>query len=265
MAAEFSSELLQGELRTRRFGRAARVVEETDSTIDPAWEWLREEGPEGGVVIAGVQRKGRGRLNRRWVSPVGGLWMSVIVRPPLHTAGAGRLGVGMAIAGAEGAREATDAAVGLKWPNDLVIGGKKVGGVLVETEVMGGHIAAAVLSLGLNVNIPSDAFSGDVPDTATSLLTATDREHSIEAVAARVLERLEGLWSSMMGSGMELPQRWGKLDALLGHEVEVAVGDDMVQGLALGIGLGGELALVVNGEARLVTAGEVRSVRRRVR
>ncbi len=265
MAAGFSSELLQRELRASQFGRAARVVEDADSTIDLAWEWLREEGPEGGVVIARLQRKGRGRLGRQWLSPVGGLWMSVMVRPPLHIAGAGRLGLGMAIAGAEGAREATDAAVGLKWPNDLVIGGKKVGGVLVETEVVGDRIAAAVLSLGLNVNMPSDAFGGDVRDTATSLLAETGREHGIEAVAARILERLEGLWPSMMGGGMELPRRWGKLDALSGHEVEVAVGDEMVRGQATGVGLGGELALVVNGEARLVTAGEVRSVRGHVR
>jgi len=265
LASGLSAELLQHELRTSLFGRAARVLQETDSTIDLAREWVREGGPEGGVVIAARQRKGRGRLGRQWLSPMGGLWMSVIARPPLQIAAAGRLGVGMAVAGAEGAREATDAAVGLKWPNDLVIGEKKVGGVLVETEVVGDRIAAAVLSLGLNVNIPSAAFGGGVRDTAISLLAATGREHSIAAVAARILERLEALWPSMMESGTELRQRWGKLDALCGHELEVAVGDQMVQCLAMGIGLGGELALVVNGEARLVTAGEVRSVRRRLR
>jgi BirA family biotin operon repressor/biotin-[acetyl-CoA-carboxylase] ligase len=100
LASGLSAELLQHELRTSLFGRAARVLQETDSTIDLAREWVREGGPEGGVVIAARQRKGRGRLGRQWLSPMGGLWMSVIARPPLQIAAAGRLGVGMAVAGA---------------------------------------------------------------------------------------------------------------------------------------------------------------------
>jgi len=261
MAASVSAQLLDQELHSVRFGRAARVVQEVSSTVDLAWEWLKQGAPQGAVVIAEQQRRGRGRLGRSWLSPAGGLWMSVITAPMLRASAAGRLGAGMAMAAAEGVMRATGISVGLKWPNDLVVGGKKLGGVLVETQARRERIEAAVLSLGLNVNIPIDAFPGELRDTATSLLELSGREYPVEAIAARILESLEEMWSSVLFSGTELVERWNGLDVLSGHEVEVLMGDTALRGVSMGMGMGGELILMAEGETRRVAVGEVRSVR----
>ncbi len=240
MTEGLSQEELLAELRTARFGRSARVVEETASTIDLAWEWLDEGTPEGAVVIAGRQTAGRGRLGRAWASPPGGLWMSVICRPGMSSAAAGRLGIGLAVAAAEGMREATGAAAKVKWPNT---------------------IAAAVLSLGLNVNVSPSALPEEVRDTAVSVSEMTGRAHHLAPIAARILERLECLWPEVTGGGTDLLRRWEKLDELRGVEVEVATGDGLVRGLDAGLGLGGELIVMTEGGERSVAAGEVRSVR----
>ncbi len=261
MTEGLSQEELLAELRTARFGRSARVVEETASTIDLAWEWLDEGTPEGAVVIAGRQTAGRGRLGRAWASPPGGLWMSVIARPGMSSAAAGRLGIGLAVAAAEGMREATGAAAKVKWPNDLVVAGRKLGGILVETRLEGDTIAAAVLSLGLNVNVSPSALPEEVRDTAVSVSEMTGRAHHLAPIAARILERLECLWPEVTALGTDLVRRWEKLDEFHGLEVEVATGDGLVRGLDAGLGLGGELIVTTEGGERSVAAGEVRSVR----
>lgn len=253
--------MLLGELRTSRFGRALRVVAETPSTIDVAWEWLHGGGPEGGVVIAERQTRGRGRRGRAWASPRGGLWMSAIARPQLEMGSAGRLGVGLAIATAEAVGAEAGCEVGLKWPNDIVLGGRKLGGVLVETEEEGGRVGAAVLSIGLNVNLEGDSLPEEVRGVGTSLLGETGRRHCIERIAGRVLEELEGLWPEVVGGGRGLVERWGERDVLYGRELGVDVGGETRRGRAGGIDREGALVLMIGGAVDRVAAGEVSSVR----
>jgi len=259
--AGLSAEALLQDLRTDRFGRAMRLLAETASTSDVAWEWLRSGGPEGGVVIAERQTRGRGRHGRAWASPRGGLWMSVAVRPEMEMASAGRLGVGLAIATAEAVRAEAGCDVGLKWPNDVVLGGRKLGGVLVETESDGGRVGAAVLSLGLNVNSDVGMLPEQVRREAVSLLGATGRRHRVERIAGRVLEGLEGLWPDVVGAGTALAERWRAWDVLHGREVSVDVGGETRRGRANGIDSEGALVLMIGGAAHRMAAGEVRSVR----
>ncbi len=260
-AGRMRREALLAELRSERFGRALRLVEETASTIDLAWEWLEEGAPEGAVVIAERQTGGRGRLGRPWASPPGGLWMSLIARPFAPTAAAGRLGIAMGVAAAEGVREASGVKAGVKWPNDIVFGRKKLGGVLVETRVEGKQVTAAVLSLGLNVNISPAGFPEEIREEAASLSGITGREHDRASIAARILERLEQLWGQATGLGMDLLERWRKLDAFHGLQVEVQLGDEVIRGRDGGLSLGGELVLMTEKGDKMLSAGEVRSVR----
>jgi BirA family biotin operon repressor/biotin-[acetyl-CoA-carboxylase] ligase len=257
----FSVELFLDALRTEQFGRAVRVVAETASTIALAREWLWEGEPEGAVVIAGAQTDGRGRHGRQWASPRGGLWMSVIARPDLDAAHAGRLGIGLGLAAAEAVSAEAGCEVGLKWPNDLVIGDRKAGGVLVGAETEGGKLGGAVLSLGLNVNLSLQDLPEEVRGTATTLREETGREHRVEGLAARVLAELEAMWPSILGDGAELVERWMPRDVLMGREVSVEIGGTMVRGRAGGIDADGALIVAADGGEQRVRAGEVAAVR----
>ena len=124
--------------------------------------------------------------------------MSIIVRPGTPAPQSGRLGIGLALAAAEAVARDAACPVGLKWPNDVLLEGRKVGGVLVETEAEGGRITGAVLSLGLNVNIAVADLPREVRAQATSLREVTGRCHSLARLAAEAgTERIEALFPAV--------------------------------------------------------------------
>jgi BirA family biotin operon repressor/biotin-[acetyl-CoA-carboxylase] ligase len=257
----FSADAFLRELRCLRFGCALRLMAEVDSTIDAAREWLAEGGPEGGVVIADRQRRGRGKLQRAWAAPEGGLWLSLIARPDLEASHAGRLGVVAALAAAEAVEAVAEVGVQLKWPNDLLLQERKLGGVLVETEHAHGRVAAAVLSLGLNGNFPVHDLPEELWESATTLLEATGRRHRLEAIAARVMEGLERRWPSVLGDGVALAQEWRGRDALWRKDIVVEAGAEAIAGEANGIDPDGALLLLAAGGERAITTGEISRVR----
>jgi len=263
----FSADIFQQELRTQRFGRACRVVAEAESTIGLAWDWLRDGGPDGGVVLAQRQTRSRGRLGRAWASPEGGLWLSLIARPDLPATYAGRLGIAVALAAASAVVEETGAAARVKWPNDVVLSGRKLGGVLIETEVTGEQAAAAVLSVGLNVSIRLGALPEVVRETAISLSEVTGKAWSLEKLAARACEHLERAWPLLSEARSGLVEKWQEMDALAGERVAVnlgvtpGAGEAEVRGVDAGIDETGALILETAAGPQRVMSGEVRSLR----
>jgi BirA family biotin operon repressor/biotin-[acetyl-CoA-carboxylase] ligase len=257
----FSADAFLHELRCLRFGCALRLMAEVDSTIDAAREWLAEGGPEGGAVIADRQRRGRGKLHRAWAAPEGGLWLSLMARPDLEASHAGRLGVVMALAAAEAVGAVAEVNVQLKWPNDLLLDGRKLGGVLVEAEHAQGRVATAVLSLGLNANFPLRALPEELWESATTLLEATGRPHRLEAIAARLMESMERWWPSVLGDGVALAQQWRERDALWRRDIVVEAGAEAIRGEANGIDPDGALLLLAAGGERAITTGEISRVR----
>lgn len=213
------------------------------------------------MVVADRQTEGRGRLGRNWASPVGGLWMSVIAKPEVAVSAAGRLGAVTALAGAEAASAVSGLEAELKWPNDVLVEGRKAGGTLVETEVRAGRVMGAVLSLGLNVNVEMDDLPAEIRGTAVSLLEASGNRHSLEQVAARALEALERLWPAVTGDGSGLAAQWKERDALAGADVTVAAAGTEVSGRAAGIDDDGALLLGVGSEVTRVSSGEIQRVR----
>jgi BirA family biotin operon repressor/biotin-[acetyl-CoA-carboxylase] ligase len=276
------------------FGRLLAWLEEITSTIDHAREWLRAGAPHGAVVIAERQTAGRGRLGRVWASPKGGLWMSVITRPDIEPEKAGRLGLAIAVAAAEAIATEAGCEVELRWPNDLMVGGRKLGGVLVDAQITAGRtggeemaspqtvqkgaqrcaptraangetaagcVSEAILSIGVNVNVSVEDLPEDVRETAASLLNVTGRTHSVGAIAARLLANLEALRPSVTGDGIALAAAWRRRDALAGREVTVEVAGKRLPGLASGIDEMGRLRLVSAWGEHVVSAGEVISLR----
>ncbi len=187
--------------------------------------------------------------------------MSVLARPRLPAESAGRLGIALALAAAHSVRAATAVGVGLKWPNDLLIGDRKVGGVLVETECRGGGLVEAVLSLGLNVNLSREDLPEELRGTAATLRDVTGREQQLEVLAARTLESLERLWPAVTGDGAALREEWCRWDALWEAEVVVEMAAETRRGEARGIDEAGALVLLVGGQTHHLTAGEITRTR----
>jgi len=260
--AGISAAALLAELRTQRIGRALRVFAETGSTIGVARDWLREGAPDGAVVLALRQTHGRGRHGRSWASPVGGLWLTIVLKRDLDFDASGRLGIGLALVAADVASQEAGCDVGVKWPNDLVLDGRKLGGVLVETELAGGRVAAALVSLGLNVNVPETGFPLELRGSGVSLLSATGRECALPRLAARILDGFEGFLPAMLEDPDAVVDLWRWRDVLRRREVSVQVGGETVRGRARGIDRQGRLLLSTGlFRSAAVPAGEVTEVR----
>jgi BirA family biotin operon repressor/biotin-[acetyl-CoA-carboxylase] ligase len=257
-----SAATLLAELQTHELGRALRVLEETTSTVDAARGWLHQGAPNGAVVIAQRQTQGRGRIGREWASPPGGLWLTVILRPHWDVAAVGLLGLATALAAAEAVEKETGARIQLRWPNDLMLGGRKVGGVLVETELEGRVIAVALASIGVNVNFALGELPEEVRGSATTVLEATGKLHPLPRLAARFLETLEGGLGAVTDDPQALQTLWRGRDALRGKQVCVEVAGNMLRGRAAGVDRQGRLLLATSLLGRTAVAtGEVTLVR----
>jgi BirA family transcriptional regulator, biotin operon repressor / biotin---[acetyl-CoA-carboxylase] ligase len=210
-----------------------------DSTNERACALAAAGAPHGTLVTAAEQSAGRGRQGRTWTAaPGAALLMSVVLRPPAE---------GLPLAAAVAVCEAVEPRCLIKWPNDVLVDGRKLAGILVEGRPQEGW---AVLGIGLNVSTREEDFPAELRDTATSLAIAGAPETTAEAVLAPLLARLDARLRSPME---EILAEWRRRDALLGH----AVRWDGGEGTAAGIDADGSL-LVDTGAGRVALgAGEV--------
>jgi len=196
-----------------------RVCEE--SSQDIARRMAEEGAEEWTTVVCEEMRGGRGRMGRRWYAPRGGLWMTVILRPPI-VEGLQLLSIAAGLAVAEAIRLLTGVDARVKWPNDVVVRGRKVCGVLVEGSAMGGR---ALLLLGVGVNV-----NNDVPEElrgyAASLKGLTGREIPRASLALLILQRLRGYYAAVLsGRGEEVLEGFRRLSETLGRWIRVELTD----------------------------------------
>lgn len=251
---------------TRRLGRPTLTFEQVGSTNDVTHEQARRGAADGLLVIAEEQTAGRGRLDRTWWAPAGTcLLMSLLLRPgaavPLHRAG--QLTMCLGLGAAEGIEEVTGVRAGLKWPNDLVLNGRKLGGMLTELNSDDGRLNYAVLGLGLNVNVDFQApgAPSDVAGLATSLLMEAGQVVDRTMLLAAILGHAE-TWYERVLAGESAHEAWaGRLDTL-GRRVRVSLMDQSLDGEAVGVTPeGGLLVRDAEGVVRTVWSGDVTAVR----
>lgn len=235
-----------------RLGVPLVRVGEIGSTNDLARLMADVGLPEGAAVVAGRQTQGRGRHGRTWVSPPGGLWCSIVLRPA-RDAGRGVLSLAMAVAAAE----AIDAAAGvravIRWPNDIMINGRKVAGILLE-----GAEDAVVAGIGINANLPADALPQVLRPAAASLHEVAGRPIGIEALLDRLLAR-GGFWyAAWTRGGPQVLDAWTARDATRGTRVVAESQGTAIEGIAEGADPDGALRVrLPGGDVRRVVAGDL--------
>ncbi len=252
-------------LGTALIGQTVFYWRSVGSTNEEARRLAGRGAPEGTLVLADHQTAGRGRLGRRWEAPPGSsLLVSVILRPHLAAPQIHRLTMIAGLAMAEAIEAETGLSVTLKWPNDLLIGEAKVGGILAEAALVGDRVEYAVVGLGLNVNLDPAQLPGPLLVTATSLSQALGRRVARRPLLQTFLRALERRYRQLQ-AGVSPHQEWVSRLAMLGQPVVVAVGEEVLEGLAEGVDEDGALLLrLADGSLRVVVAGDVVSVRRRV-
>jgi BirA family biotin operon repressor/biotin-[acetyl-CoA-carboxylase] ligase len=243
-------------LRTRAIGRALRRLERCGSTNDEAAAWARAGAPHGALVVAEAQSAGRGRLRRAWHSPPGeNLYFSTVLRPAIAPQLAPPLTLLAAVALAE-AVAAHGATPALKWPNDLLLDGKKAAGILTEMATAAGAIQHVIVGIGVNIN--ARTFPPELP-AATSLALALGRTVDRTRFAAALCDHLERWYERFLVEGAApVVAAWRARSPLLGRPVEVDSAGERLRGIAEDIDPDGALRLrLADGRTHRVLAGEI--------
>lgn len=202
--------------------------EQLDSTNLKALELAKQGEAEGTIVIAARQTAGRGRMRRKWESPEGkGLWFSMILRPTIAAEYCAQITLLTAVAAVKALQVLTDKKFSIKWPNDIMLDGKKVCGILAEMALTAdGSIEYAVVGIGININMSSEDFGAQLEATATSLYLATGIEYEHEQVLKAFLDEFDLLYSHWHCCGFALiRQDWLDYSCTLGHKVTVRDND----------------------------------------
>jgi len=260
VSAKIRVSRLQDGLRTKCLGRSILFSQIVDSTNDWAKELAMYGAYEGTVVIAETQTNGRGRLGREWVSPSGGLWFSLILRPKLHPIEAVKLTFVAGLAVAKVLREMFGLKGETKWPNDLLVNGRKICGILTEMNTTGENVNFVVVGVGVNANFDvGKVFPEQLKKVATSLENELGRKVQREKLFRVLLERLENLYELFKKEGFKpVLEKWKNYAGFLGHQVEVTSLTEKLGGLALDVDHDGALVLrLEDGTIRHVFAGDV--------
>jgi BirA family biotin operon repressor/biotin-[acetyl-CoA-carboxylase] ligase len=231
-----------------------------DSTNVHARMIAHEGAPEGTIVVADTQLRGKGRKGRTWFSPAGqGIYVSVILRPRVPPSEAPPLVLMAAVAAAETLLAHAAVPVTVKWPNDILVGGKKIAGILTEMRLDGDRIDHVVIGMGVNVNTPVESLPPEIAATATSLCAITGRTFSRVALLRTYLEKLEGWYALFRERSFEpIRERWLDLARIIGKQVKIAgVGRDY-EGEVVDIDPNGFLILKSpDGAIQRILAGDV--------
>ncbi len=257
-----SEDVLQAWLEGTRFAKGEhRFLELTESTNDDARTLAREGAEEGSFVFSEVQEKGRGRQGRKWLARAGDTLLgSVLLRPPLRPQEATLLPLVAATAINTALREAGLQGSGIKWPNDVLIDGRKVCGILCEMSVDMDGIEFAVLGFGLNVHTPAIAFPPELQEIACSLFSVTGHSWNRPELAGRILRELDRLLTlTYSGKRRQVLDEWRQGSVTLGQEVTITRTDGHQEfGVAQDVDEAGALVVhLYDGSLKTFHSGEV--------
>lgn len=247
-------------LRTKTYGRRLEIFGVTESTQAEAKQLAEEEKPEGMLVMAEQQTGGRGRQGRRWHSPPHkGIWMSLLLRPDLPLRSAPQLTLLTAVAVCRAIRRVTGVQAGIKWPNDLLVDGKKVCGILLESAVEDTQMKYCIAGIGIDVNLEQEDLPSELHSIATSLKLAAGQAQDRAELAAEVLNEMELLIGRYEVEGFQpIKQLWEEMSVTLGRSVTIHGAQGVITGKAVSLDDSGGLNLLdESGQLATIFSGDI--------
>lgn len=248
-------------LHTDFIGRNIKYFDSVSSTNTYAKKAAEKPFVEGTVIIADEQTEGRGRLGRHWVSTRGkGIWMSIMLKPDILPADAPKLTIAAAYAVSKAVLRCCQLDTRIKWPNDIVAGGKKLCGILTEMSAEADEINSVIVGIGINANLEIDDFGSEVSSIATSIKAEIGRTVSRKALVASVLNEFEEVYEDFVkeGSIKSFIEEYKNKSAVLGKEIRVISKKEEIIGLAVDISGEGHLIVeLADGVLKEIMSGEV--------
>jgi BirA family biotin operon repressor/biotin-[acetyl-CoA-carboxylase] ligase len=245
-------------LQTKIVGSELHYFQEVESTNQVASS-MTESCPDGTIVLAEVQTKGRGRLARSWASPPGGIWMSVVLKPALPLSQAYRVNMAMSLAVARALFSLYQLEGKIKWPNDILIGGRKISGILLEVRAELDRLDYVIAGVGLNVNLDPSQLPAEC--NATSVSDQLGYEVSRTELVQEILCGLDEAYINLEKE--EIAEDWRGLSDTIGRYVRISSLEGDLEGEALGLGEDGSLLLKTEKGLQRVLAGDCLHLRGR--
>ena len=211
------------DLGTRVFGKGPiHYFQDVDSTNVKAKALAAKGAPEGTLVVAEKQRRGKGTRGKTWLSPNGGIYLSLIARPAIAPSEAPGITLMTSVAVADAILSLADISVAIKWPNDILIGGRKLAGILTEMSTRMDSVDYIVVGLGVNVNMAAEDFPVSLRGQATSLLVETGAPSSRVRLVRAFLEHFEKCYDQLSNEGFDpILRRWRTLTNVFGRRVRI--------------------------------------------
>lgn len=254
VAKDLSAIAITKGLKTKIIGRKVIYLPSVPSTMDAARQEALKGVGEGTVVVAGEQTEGRGRLKRSWLTPKGNIALSIILYPDIKSLPYLIMVASLAVV------KSIESIIGLKgkikWPNDILIDGKKVCGILIENELSGNRIVYSIVGIGINVALKVNAYA-DIANTATSLKNESSQADICISLVRSLLQEFEQLYVKLP-DGKAIFEAWRDNLVTLGKQVKAQSGTQITEGIAESVDEDG--ALIIRGtDGRLakVVAGDV--------
>ena len=248
-------------LTSKYMGHNIHFYEEVESTNDTAKKFV-DDAVEGTVIIAEHQTAGRTRKRAEWISPKGGIYMTIILRPEVTLLEASKLTIVTGVAIAKTLYDKFNINVGIKWPNDLLIGSKKISGILTEAVTDKDRLKAVLVGIGVDVNIKDE----DIPEEIQKIVTSVKKETQIEFNRAAIMKEFFAIFEELYddfkkGNFKEIVSEWRRLSSTTGNRVKVYNHGKAITGDAVGITNNGALIVetddgklekIISGECKLI-------------
>jgi len=263
---DLTQESLKQNLAGKFIGHQLHYYEEIGSTNEEAFRLGIQGVPEGTALIAESQSAGKGRMQRVWHSPAGAnIYTSILLRPVFEPARAPQISIAAGVAAAEMIDHYCPGKTQLKWPNDVLIGGKKVCGILAQMKMSGNAIDFVVVGVGINVNLNHEQFPRDIQEMATSLFMEAGREISRLELIIHLYENMAKWYRELTQNGFgAIREKWLSLSPMIGKPVSVMFHEEAVSGRAIGLDDDGSLVLLTDGNDTVkVSAGDATLLKKR--
>lgn len=246
-------------LQTDIIGRKIYYFDTIDSTQNFALKLSQRHHENGSVVIAKRQTKGRGRLNRRWISPSGGIWLSILLKPNFDLSHTSLFPMATSLALAIAIEKTLKIDTKLKWPNDLTIKNRKVAGILIDAAIESNKIEYLIIGVGINFKIKTTSVSRQIKNQNYDVATLVEKEQGnpVELLQQFLFE-LEQVYNLIISDKVnEIRKKWIKQSSTIGKNVTATTTTEVLKGKAIGIDETGALLLSKDGKIRRLLAGDV--------